>query len=355
MSRSSSAVCLLVLALALSVTPASRADEPKPGSLVRREFVYEKAPFKSCHASTIAQTSDGEFVVAFFGGSDEGNRDVEIWVCRTEEGRWTEPLRVASGEQPDGTRQPCWNPVLYQPKAGPLVLYYKVGPNPRKWWGMSCESVDGGKTWRNHQRLPDGILGPIKNKAIVLDDGTLLCGSSTEDSMSAPAWRTHFELYRDGKWTRTQDVAFPKPINSIQPTILRHPDGKLQALGRTREKRIFQTFSEDGGKTWSEMTLTDLPNPNSGIDAVTLVDGRHALVYNPTEKGERVPLRLATSIDGAKWTDVFEFENQGPDDEYSYPAIIQSRDGNLHVTYTWRREKVAHVVVDPTKLQPLGK
>lgn len=323
--------------------------------LVKREFIYEKAPFPSCHASTIAQTADGEFVAAWFGGTDEGKKDVEIWISRTESGKWTDVVRVASGEQPDGSRHPCWNPVLHQTKEGSLILFYKVGPNPRAWWGMSCESPDGGKSWRNHQRLPDGILGPIKNKPVALADGTLLCGSSTEDSKTAPQWRTHFELYRDGKWTRSTDVAYGSTINSIQPTILVHPDGKLQALGRTREKRVFQSFSSDGGKTWTEMTLTDLPNPNSGIDALTLADGRHVLIYNPTEKGERVPLRLAISVDGQKWTDVFEFENERPGDEYSYPAIIQSRDGLLHATYTWRRQKVAHVILDPAKLRPLRK
>ena len=122
----------------------------------------------------------------------------------------------------------------------------------------------------------------------------------------------------------------------------------LLALGRTRQRRIFQTRSEDAGKTWGPMRLTELPNPNSGTDAVTLRDGRHVLVYNHTVSG-RSPLNVAVSLDGQQWQAALVLENESLA-EFSYPAVIQTRDGLVHVTYTWKRQKVKHAVIDPAKL-----
>jgi predicted neuraminidase len=240
--------------------------------------------------------------------------------------------------------------VLFQPKAGPLMLFYKVGPKPSEWWGMMMTSDDRGKTWSKPHRLPDGILGPIKNKPVQLPNGDMLAGSSTEGE---DGWRVHFERSSDlgGTWTATPPVNDGKMIRAIQPSILFHPGGRLQALGRTREGRIFETWSDDGGRTWSEMTLTSLPNPNSGTDAVTLHDGRQLLVYNhnPENKG-RSPLNVAVSKDGKEWFAALTLEHE-PGNQFSYPAVIQTRDGLVHVTYTWKRERIRHAVIDPGKLQ----
>jgi predicted neuraminidase len=122
----------------------------------------------------------------------------------------------------------------------------------------------------------------------------------------------------------------------------------LLALGRTRQnKRIFRVESLDGGRSWGELTLTDLPNPNSGTDAVTLADGRHLLIYNHSETG-RSPLNIAVSRDGKTWLPAATLETEPG--EFSYPAIIQAADGTVHVTYTWKRKKIAHAVIDPATL-----
>ena len=97
------------------------------------------------------------------------------------------------------------------------------------------------------------------------------------------------------------------------------------------------------------MTLTTLPNPNAGTDAVTLKDGRHLLVYNHTARG-RSPLSVAVSRDGVAWQAGLELEND-PGSEFSYPAVIQTRDGLVHVTYTWKRQRVKHAIIDPKKLE----
>jgi predicted neuraminidase len=335
-----SAVLLALFAVSFLARGAAAAE---PG-VVSAEFIFEKAPFPQCHASTVVETKGG-LVAAWFGGTREKNPDVGIWVSRQEEGRWTAPVQVADGKQADGKQQPCWNPVLFRPKDGPLLLFYKVGPDPGAWWGLLRTSDDGGKTWSDAHRLPDGILGPIKNKPVQLPGGDLLCPSSTEDR----GWRVHFERSADGgkTWTATAPLNDGKELAAIQPSILVHPDGRLQAMGRTKQKKLFEVRSEDGGKTWGRMSLTALPNPNSGIDAVTLADGRHLLVYNHTTRG-RTPLNVAVSDDGKAWRAAAVLESEPG--EYSYPAVIQAADGLVHVTYTWKRERIKHVVLDPKKL-----
>jgi predicted neuraminidase len=329
--------------LALSALAASVFAAPQHG-LVMSEFIYETAPFPECHASTIAEPPGG-LVAAWFGGTRERSPDVGIWLSRQEDGKWTSPVEVANGVQSATTRYPCWNPVLFQPKAGLLLLFYKVGPSPGSWWGMVMTSTDGGKKWSKPHRLPEGIVGPIKNKPVQLSNGDLLCPSSTEDK----GWRVHFERTHDlgQTWQATEPVNDGREIGAIQPSILLHGDGRLQALVRTRQWKIGQVWSEDQGKTWGKMTLTSLPNPDSGIDAVTLKDGRHLLAYNHTARG-RSPLNVAISANGTDWQAALVLENTPG--EYSYPAVIQTRDGNLHITYTWKRLRVRHAVVAPDKL-----
>ena len=332
--------CLLIT---LGITGQCAQDRAAgPLALRKTEFIYEHAPFPSCHASTIAEVKDG-LAAAWFGGTAEKNPDVGIWFSRHDGKAWSAPVELANGVQGGGQKRlPCWNPVLFQPKSGPLLLFYKMGPSPSRWWGMLIRSTDGGQTWSAPQKLPDGILGPIKNKPVELPDGTLLCPSSTEHS----GWRVHLERTSDLglTWTKTGPLNDGKEFGAIQPSILFHPEHKLQLVCRSAQKQITECWSEDGGLTWGAMKATGLPNPNSGIDAVTLKDGRALLAYNHTTQG-RSPLNLAISADGSQWQSALILE--GEPGEYSYPAIIQTRDGLVHLTYTWKRQRIKHAVVDP--------
>ncbi len=341
----SGVIGLLSLAATQEVPAQPQESSNQPG-LMKLEFIYETAPFPECHASTIAETKTG-LVAAWFGGTRERHPDVGIWSSRQVGGTWSAPVEVANGVESASVRYPCWNPVLFQPKKGPLLLFYKVGPTPSRWWGMLTSSDDAGKTWDKPRRLPDAILGPIKNKPIQLANGDILCGSSTEND----GWRVHFERTSDlGKtWQATPSLEPAKEVSAIQPTLLSHGDNKLQALVRTHQQHIFETWSEDNGKTWSNLTATDLPNPNSGIDAVTLRDGRQLLVYNHTAKG-RSPINVALSADGKQWQAALVLEEEAQK-EFSYPAVIQSEDGLVHITYTWKRQRIRHAVVEPGKLR----
>lgn len=339
-------VWLLMILTHLIVANTGIADGPHSPAILKSELIFDNPSFPSCHASTIEETPKG-LVAAWFGGTNEKHSDVGIWVSRQVDGKWTAPQEVAKGTEKEKMDYPCWNPVLFQPKNGPLMLFYKVGPNPSAWWGMLMTSTDSGETWSETEFLPKGILGPIKNKPIQLPNGDILSGTSSEHD----GWRVHFERSTDmGKtWTATEPLNDGRKLGAIQPSILVHPNGVLQTVGRTKQGRVFQMWSKDEGKTWGEMTLTDLPNPNSGTDAVTLKDGRHLLIYNHTPKG-RSPLNVAVSPDGRTWQAASIIENT--EGEFSYPAMIQTSDGLVHITYTWKRERIKHVVLDPKKLTP---
>jgi predicted neuraminidase len=317
------------------------------------EFIYETAPFPSCHAATIVETPTG-LVASFFGGTHERHPDVGIWVSRHQNGQWTAPVEVADGVQEDGSRLPTWNPVLYQVPNGELMLFYKIGPSPSTWQGWLKTSKDNGLTWSEAKMLPAGYIGPVKNKPVLLENGELMAASSTEGN----GWKVHFEVTPDlGKtWEKIGPIDNGKDNHdAIQPSILKHGTGKLQILCRSKSRALVESWSSDNGRTWSPLARTGLPNNNSGTDAVTMADGRHVLVYNhvlPPEgqpKGARTPLNVAFSKDGKTWYAALVLEDS-PISQYSYPAVIQTSDGLLHFIYTWRRERIKHVVVDPKKV-----
>jgi alpha-L-rhamnosidase len=330
-------------------------DRWKKG-VVADEFIFEEAPFPESHAATIAQTKEGNLIAAWFGGTKERNPDVCIWTSVRVNGRWTEPRNVANGIVNDTLRYACWNPVLYQAPGGELQLYYKVGANVAAWEGKVIRSGDGGATWSTPESLPKGLLGPVKNKPVMLKDGRLVAGSSTEGK---EGWRVHFEVSKDnGKtWTKAPPINDGQAVSAIQPSLLTYPDGRLQVLCRSKSRAIMESWSTDGGKTWSPMQASALPNNNSGVDAVSLLDGRQLLVYNHVlpdsgvrnGKGARSPLNVAISDDGKTWYAALVLEDS-PIGQYSYPSVVQTPDGMVHVVYTWRRQRIKYVQIDASKL-----
>lgn len=345
------AACVLIFSAALAAQP------PAGGAVLATAIINPDATYPECHASTLAEVSPGRLAAAWFGGTKERHPDVGIWFARQEGRRWLPAVEVADGRQDDGRRLPTWNPVLFAAPGGALLLFYKVGPSPSTWWGLVRESRDGGLTWSAARRLPSGIIGPVKNKPVLLPDGAWLAGSSTEGNPDG--WRLHLELSRDAgaTWERVGPVGKGPGLDAIQPSVLLHPGGVLQALARTRQGVVAQTWSRDGGATWSNLTATELPNPNSGTDAVTLADGRHLIVYNHSAhrageaKGNRWPLDVAVSRDGLAWTRVLTLESEPARSGYAYPAVIQATDGRVHVTYTVDRKRIRHVVLDPARLE----
>ncbi len=332
----------------IAETRAHLSGGPKQNlnpAVISDSFIFSRTPHTMSHASTIA-ASGGRLVAAWFGGSLESRPDVGILASLNDGSGWSEPVEIANGEQHDGSRYACWNPVLFQPESGPLLLFYKVGRNPRTWWGMCAESSDNGRSWSTPKRLADGILGPIKNKPVQLANGELLSPSSTESDN----WRIQVERSTNlgHSWECTSPPGDCGGVAAIQPSILSHAEGHLQLMCRTRHKRIAESWSIDDGKTWSELELTPLKNPNSGTDAVSLADGRQLLVYNRSSR-RRTPLNIALSHDGRSWHDSLVLATGIG--EYSYPAVIQTDDGLVHITYSWNLSRIRHVVIDPEKLR----
>ncbi len=309
-----------------------------PAAASGGEFIFETAPFASCHASTIVETAAGDLAAAWFGGTKEGARDVAIWGARKSHGAWSTPAELLRERD-----VPVWNPVLFGSRDGTLWLSYKFGPSPSQWTGAMLSSRDEGRTWSAPFRLPAGLYGPIKNKPLVLADGTIVAGASVE---SYQAWSCWVERSRDDgrSWTRHGPVVFPgEPYGIIQPAIVRTRHGLRMFVRSTRRiGRVCYADSADGGLTWSDARTTPLPNPNAGIDAVDLRDGRIVLVYNHSEQS-RTPLNVAVSPDGETWNSFLVLESEPG--EYSYPAMIQSRDGSVHITYTWKRQRIKHVEI----------
>lgn len=294
---------------------------------------------------------------------------------------WMAPAKNSGKPLVDETwRKPCYNPVLFQIPGGDLVLYYKIGYGVGDWTGWQVRSKNGGKTWGKPEALAKGFLGPIKNKPVYIN-GRIIAPSSTEGN----GWKFHFEISDDKgktwKYVGPVDAEYSlptalrksgikketgddleagevltekgaQPILCIQPSILQLKDGRLMAIGRTRNAKLAVTYSSDCGDTWSKVVLSDLPNNNSGTDAVTLADGRQVVVFNDfatlpgTPKGVRTPVSIAVSEDDGKtWKNAVVLEDS-PISQYSYPSIIQGKDGKLHCVYTWRRKRIAYKAIE---------
>ena len=313
------------------------------------EFIFppSSTTFAASHASTLVELKDGTILTAWFGGTAEGASDVAIWSSHRLTSGWSKPVELA--------REPniaCWNPVLFHTKDARLWLYYKFGPDPQNWTAARRYSDDEGKTWSATEHLPAGIIGPVRAKPLVLPDGTIVSGSSTESYHSWAAW---IERSTDsGKtWSKigpmvpaSSATAENQRTGIIQPSVVVLGGKHLRFYARSTEDiaKVVVADSHDDGITWTPPHSIDVPNPNSGIDAVALTigenAGRVALVYNNTTHG-RSPLNLAISNDADHFTMFSTLEDQPG--EFSYPAMIQASNGDLCITYTWNRKSIRFV------------
>jgi predicted neuraminidase len=352
---------IMTFLLAQSVLANSLANNTGKPGFVSEEFIYTQASFPSVHSASILELESGELLSAFFGGSQEAAPDVEIRFSRKPSGgSWSSPVSVADGIQADGTRLATGNPILFKPQGGDLMLFYKVFEKGTPWWGELKKSNDNGQTWSAAKRLDGGLIGPDKNKPIQLANNDILAASATEDEHG---WRLHIERSKDegATWEKIGPLNPEAKIGAIQGTLLAYPNGKIQLLARTRSEHGFiaQSWSEDGGSSWSSLSASVLPNNNSGLDGVVLSDGRALIVYNHSTRTQegmghkgRGILNVALSDDGVNWhaAMVLEYLDQ-EQKQFSYPSVIQSRDGLVHIVYTYHRETIKHLVLDPKALK----
>lgn len=335
------------------------------------ELIYAlgSAPFPASHASTVVQLKDGSLLSAWFGGTAEGKPDVAIWAAHQTPSGWSAPVELV--REPN---VPCWNPVLFHTADSRLWLYYKYGPSPSTWTGARIVSTDEGKTWSTPEHLPAGLLGPIRAKPLILPNGTIVSGTSVETYRSWAVWVDRST--DNGKtWTKFGPIVPPltpdKPdqpgtgiqesavkesrftTGIIQPSVVSLGGKHLRLYARSTllTGRVCVADSYDLGITWTQARPLEVPNPNSGIDAVTLRDGRVVLLYNNAPTG-RTPLNLAVSADGEHFAMFRTLEDQPG--EFSYPALIQVANGDLEMTYTYQRKSIKHVHL-PLALVPKVK
>ncbi len=345
MENTKSTRWLFLILIMFTTVYRSVAQRQEGYKIISSELIFKTAAFQQCHASTIAENARGQLICAWFGGSHEGATDVCIWASILEKGQWSHPFRLVCGLNADGSSTPCWNPVLFNVDGESIHLYYKQGPSPRQWKGMKITSPDGGETWSEPQTLDDGLTGPVKNKPLVTKAGTWLYPASKE---SDSRWQVFIERSTNQGMSFDQiPIDTANPVKVIQPALITDPSGHIHALCRSDQDRIMESLSTDDGLTWSPLINTMLPNPNAGIDAITLPSGTMMLVYNPTERGKdwwngRNRLSVAVSADGTDWKEIMKLEDQA-EGEFSYPAIISDRDGRIHITYTYNRKYIKHV------------
>ncbi|PZE20624.1 sialidase family protein [Paenibacillus xerothermodurans] len=327
--------------------------------IVNEHIFGSDRPFASCHASHLAALPNGDIIVVWFAGSQEGADDTAIWCSRRQAGGWTKPSKLA-----DAAGLPHWNPVLHRAHDGSLLLFYKVGRLIKEWYTMLKVSYDHAQTWSQPVELVRGDRGgrgPVRNKVIVLSDGTWLAPASTEDGI----WQAYVDRSEDDgrSWQLSSAIraagldytnisavggtGIPVSKQSlvgrgvIQPTMWESEPGKVHMLLRSTENFIHRSDSDDGGRSWCAAYPTPLPNNNSGIDLVKLDNGTLVLAYNPVgvNWGPRTPLVLSASRDnGDSWAASFVLEDG--EGEYSYPAIL-AQGNELFITYTWKRERIA--------------
>lgn len=339
---------------------ASGCGEPKPvndhstsapvaGKITITTVNYEhifgdERPFPQCHASTMIPAGDGSYLFAWFAGKHEKNDDVAIWMSDGKPGQWSKPRMVAKVNN-----EPHWNPVLFTTPDNKIYLFFKVGKEIDDWITWYQTSTDKGRNWSEPVQLVaegKGGRGPVRNQPIILSDGNWLAPASVEKNK---VWNAFTDLSADaGKtWNASDTLKLDRNIITgegiIQPALWESKPGQVHMLLRSSAGAICRSDSKDGGKTWSAVYKTSLPNNNSGIDVARINGDTIAVIYNPVDKnwGDRFPIRVSVSTDnGTSWNDHFDIEKGKDDAELSYPDLFYE-DGHLIACYTWNRQRIA--------------
>lgn len=320
--------------------------------IVENGFLNDEHYPQSVHAACVCEVQKGTYLAAFFGGSYEKCPDTSIWVCKKiGNGKWSKPKELLKGFV-DGTnlRRPVWNPFFATLANGETALFYKVGDSPRTWRGFFCKTADGGKNWSRAYALPEGFVGSTKCKPLNLKNGELLFASSVETN-SRGGWYVRFER-ADGNlknWSASEPKKGSKNfflgscgIDAIQPSLIELKDGTIIALCRTQNEFLALTKSENSGKTWSDLSLTKIPNVNSAIDTMLLDDGSILIVGNFDSEKKRKKLSIIKTADFENWQELLVLEDS-PRKSYSYPYLIKTSDSSLLILYTYDRKHIKYV------------
>lgn len=319
------------------------------------DFVNVEKPGSISHVSSISPTVGNRVACVWYAGSREGAKDVSIYfsVFDEEKAVWTEPIilidRKRCSEELNRYVKKIGNPLILRDKRGRIWLFY-ASVFFGGWSGTSINYKfyqDGGYSWSKSRKM---ILSPflnltnnVKNKGINFDDGSFVI----------PVYHEFIKKFSQLLWVRPDGVSpdyeiqkMTTHMKAIQPSLLYNGDENLSAffrnMGKEKKKHILTAYSNDLGQSWSELSDTTLPNPNSGFDMISLSDGAYLGAIN-NSFGDRSNLTLIISWDkGKTWKSIKVLEDRRGM-EYSYPSITRSSRGFYHITYTYEKKRIKHI------------
>jgi predicted neuraminidase len=292
----------------------------------------------------VVELANGDLAAAWWSGAYEGATDAVIKVARLRPGADTWDPATTAADIPGYFQG---NPVLFALSDGRLWLFFVVAyaPGPHGIQIMRQESADLGHTWTPFEPFHTERGIRTRNHPIWLPGGEILFPfHDGRDGSSL------FEISGDlGRTWQRSDPIRSEPGN-VQPTVIARRQNELYALMRTwhedpAKRFLWQSASHDAGRTWDPPTYSQVPTVSSAIEMVRLRNNHVVLAYNDGRARARTPLTLALSVDGGRtwsWKRNLE-EGAGA---FSYPSIIQSDDGQVHATYSYRREFIKHVEVN---------
>lgn len=320
-------------------------------SLITKGPVFEQLPDRPlAHCATLTQLSDGSLLAAWFGGSYETAADVAILASRWDirHWAWSPPQVIAEvagrslGQpvfltRPDGELW-LFFVVVTSPGPPPVASRFNMLPSVAAWTSAQPywqRSPDGGKTWKPPQQLLDypGLM--FRSRPLILP-GRIIIPMYDENT-----WQSRMLISDDDGYSWRLADPIISPPGNIHASLVQLSDGRLLAYLRTGGEGgfIWRTESFDKGETWSTPTPTSLPNPNSGIDLLRLRSGRLVLAFNDSDR-YRTPLCVAMAEEDEIWCWRRTLEDAQA--EFSYPTLLQTDEGLIHIVYTYRREHIHH-------------
>ncbi len=313
-------------------------------------LIFEDASDRpSHHCASMAELPNGDLLCVWYAGSREGAADVALMMARwgRAEARWSAPrVLLDTPGRPDG------NAVIHLDSGGKLWLFHDVIQG--RGWDSALlylrTSEDGGITWTEPVLMDEAPGMMVRNSLLVLASGEWLLPAYDERT-----WRSFCYISGDAGASWQRGGLMPSPVPVIQPALIQRDDGSLLAYLRTgaEDHHIRASISANCGRSWSPCLPTELRNPNSGIDMVRLQSGEILLVFNNVTEG-RTPLHVAVSTDEGRTWPLTRVLETGPG-EFSYPCVIQSHTGRIHLVYTYDRRSIKHVQFDSQWLNGVAR
>jgi len=305
-------------------------------------FIYDQLPGRpTCHCASLTELADGDVLAVWYAGLREGLPDSALLsaVYSRQESAWLDPqIVVNTPGRSDG------NAVVFTLPDGRVWLFRTViqdggWASVLTYWQTSD---NGGLTWSEARAFDPEPGLMFRCRPLLLPGGRVLIPMYDDKDGTSLFFRTD-DL--GATWQRSPRITALDQC--IQPAPVRRADGSLLAYMRcgSHAGHLWQSASADGGETWSPCEPVDLHNPNAGIDMVRLQSGELLLAAN-LSTNSRSPLHLALSEDDGTTWPVRLIVAHDPAQEFSYPQLLPGSDGLCHLLYTWRRERIRHLVFD---------